>query len=112
MKSRLVFFIGLMFLLVACDSLVFNRADIKATYEIGYMHAIIDMDKSNYTYNNTALNIGSSFVAAEYLTGEIFEILIFSKAMSTDERQRVEGYLGHKYNVTLAVGHPYEDEAP
>lgn len=57
MKSRLVFFIGLMFLLVACDSLVFNRADIKATYEIGYMHAIIDMDKSGLNRHEFVLEI-------------------------------------------------------
>jgi len=42
------------------------------------------------------------------------EVLVLSSAASTDTRQRIEGYLAHKWGLTgsLAADHPYKTTAP
>jgi hypothetical protein len=44
-----------------------------------------------------------------YLTGQIAEVIIYNRAISTDERQQIEGYLAAKWalNTNLVAGHPY-----
>lgn len=44
----------------------------------------------------------------------ISEILIFDRALSTAERQKVEWYLAHKWWMTWSLpwGHPYEESPP
>lgn len=55
------------------------------------------------TYNDTgSVWIGSRRDVGEYLVGDICEILHWSRALSTTERQRVERYLGAKWGVTVA----------
>lgn len=46
--------------------------------------------------------------------GEIAEICIFNSALTTGDRQKVEGYLAWKYGLQaqLPVGHPYLSAAP
>lgn len=46
--------------------------------------------------------------------GDFYEVLAFSSALSTARRQRIEGYLAHKYTLvdSLAVNHPYKYRAP
>jgi len=45
-------------------------------------------------------NIGS-FVVGSFYEGNIAEIIIFNRALTTEERRSVESYLGKKYNLTL-----------
>lgn len=42
------------------------------------------------------------------------EVLVLSSAASTDTRQRIEGYLAHKWELTAGLpgGHPYKTTAP
>lgn len=56
---------------------------------------------------NTALNtktaIGTYRIAASnYLNGYIGEIICYTRALGTTERQRVERYLGRKWGLTVA----------
>jgi len=46
--------------------------------------------------------------------GRMAEVLIFDRKLPDDERQLVEGYLAHKWNLTgiLPVGHPYKVDPP
>jgi hypothetical protein len=46
--------------------------------------------------------------------GEIAEILAYQGALSDGDRQKVEGYLAHKYNIdgNLPQGHPYKTTPP
>lgn len=58
----------------------------------------------------TAVSLGlqnSSYV----LNGRIMEVLIYSTALSTTERQQVEGYLAWKWGLTskLPSNHPYKN---
>jgi len=55
--------------------------------------------------------IGSG-TTQDYLTGNIYEIIVYNRILTDDEREQVEGYLSTKYSVPLigvAGGeHPYK----
>jgi hypothetical protein len=63
----------------------------------------------------SALNIGKD-VASPVLdfTGDICEILIFNNQPGTTDRQKLEGYLAHKWGLTVNLpnDHPYKTAAP
>lgn len=46
--------------------------------------------------------------------GWIAEVVLLSEAVGTDDRQKVEGYLAHKWGLTalLDAGHPYKSSPP
>jgi len=46
--------------------------------------------------------------------GKIREIVIFDDYLNESNRQKVEGYLAHKWGLaaSLPTGHPYKDTAP
>lgn len=44
--------------------------------------------------------------------GRVAEVVSVSTAISLADRQRIEGYLAHKWGIALAAGHPYEAAAP
>jgi hypothetical protein len=59
--------------------------------------------------------IGRSYsTSSYYFRGLMYEIIITSAEASTDDRQRVEGYLAHKWGLTasLPADHPYKTTAP
>ncbi len=60
-----------------------------------------------------AIIIGS-LDASFFLTGYIAEFVIINGATTTDTRQRIEGYLAHKWGLTanLPAGHPYKTVGP
>lgn len=81
---------------------------------------------NNGTHGGTTYNSGSSFTEDLYIgrpagshsgvpiSGWVFELLVVDQAVSTDDRQKIEGYIAHKFTVNdmLPSGHPYKDEAP
>lgn len=66
----------------------------KKTYINGYFAA--QSSNKNKLSSLTNLTIGKNY------TGEIGEIIIYSKALSKDERGNVEAYLGKKWGVKVA----------
>lgn len=59
------------------------------------------------------LNIGSCSSSASYgAIGDISEVIIVNKALSSTEREKFEGYLADKYGITLNAGHTYETAPP
>ena len=56
--------------------------------------------------NNSSLVIGAATSGAEFLNGDIAEILIYNRALSATERMAVESYLAAKWGITLAVSNP------
>jgi len=52
-----------------------------------------------------ALRIG--YDGSNYFNGDIYEVLIYSSALSTSDRENIEGYLARKYGLSLAFGHKY-----
>ncbi|HKL02063.1 MAG TPA: hypothetical protein VJ911_00255, partial [Cryomorphaceae bacterium] len=49
-----------------------------------------------------------------FFDGDIAEVILVKRALNTDERERLEGFLAHKWGLTaeLPAGHPYKDAAP
>ena len=52
--------------------------------------------------------------ATSWLFGSISECIAMQRNATTEERQKVEGYLAHKWGLTanLPAGHPYKNVAP
>lgn len=48
------------------------------------------------------------------LLGDIAEVILLSTVPSTSERQKIEGYLAHKWGLVsnLPLAHPYKNSAP
>ena len=65
----------------------------------------------NPTY---ALQLGASGNNMNLLTGYIAEVAMWNRILSTEDRQKGEGYLAHKYGLAgdLPAGHPYKSAPP
>ena len=63
----------------------------------------------------TNLKIGKSASSTTNdFGGDLGELLIFTRQLTTSEEQKVEGYLAHKWGATnsLDTNHPYKNVAP
>ena len=54
------------------------------------------------TFNNASAIIGAATSGAEFLTGDIAEIVVYNRALSATERKAVEFYLGSRYGVAIS----------
>ena len=66
--------------------------------------------------SESAIYIGGNqkLSASETFSGKVFEILVYSAALSDDQRKRVEGYLAHRFALTslLPADHPNKTTSP
>ena len=62
----------------------------------------------------TQLYIGTQGDSITSFAGVFYEILVYNVALSTSERQQVEGYLASKWNLqsNLPIVHPYSSSTP
>ena len=73
---------------------------------------------TNATLTSTVTNIIQKLLIGagdiNYYDGYIAEFLIYKKALSTNERQMIEGYLAWKWglNSNLPSNHLYKNKAP
>jgi hypothetical protein len=44
--------------------------------------------------------------------GSLSELIMYPRLLGTDQRQLIEGYLAHKWGLTLNVGHPFVSTNP
>jgi hypothetical protein len=89
-----------------------------------YVNAEVDGQNTSFhsggNTSNTASSsdntcIGSTFTNNNNnFNGDIAEIVVVHEALSTGDRQKLEGYLAHKWGLTgnLPGGHPYKSAAP
>jgi len=72
------------------------------------------VDLAQLNVSNTLIGMRASSSFAGAFDGEIAEILAYQGALSDGDRQKVEGYLAHKYNLdgNLPQGHPYKTTPP
>lgn len=54
------------------------------------------------TYNTAAVALGSSAGLADFLIGDIAELIVYNRALSATERKAVERYLGARYGVAVS----------
>lgn len=67
------------------------------------------------TYVSEVLEVGRQYGSNSYcLNGDIAEMIFFKAGMSASNREKIEGYLAHKWVLTagLPVGHPYKTTPP
>ena len=64
--------------------------------------------------NSSALVLGGELTTSRCADVRLGEVLIVPGLITTDDRQKTEGYLAHKWGMTanLPVDHPYKDAAP
>ena len=67
--------------------------------------------------SNNALfdwQIGDYQTGSAFFQGDVAEMIIVSGAVTTDTRQRIEGYLAHKWGLdgNLPSNHPYKNYGP
>jgi hypothetical protein len=69
---------------------------------------------TNANFLNAALFLGSRNNASLFLNGQICEVGIIPSLLSTLNRQKIEGYLAHKWGLTanLPSDHPYKTVGP
>ena len=60
---------------------------------------------------NTAANLKIGVMNTDFFQGDIYEILIYNRVLTTSERENVEGYLSYKYGINLPAGHEYAGTA-
>ena len=53
-------------------------------------------------------------LASTYYQGSMYEVIFYNPGLSMERRQKVEGYLAHKWGLSgsLMAGHPYKVNAP
>jgi cysteine-rich repeat protein len=80
------------------------------TYKNGTSTASAAAAPANYDI----FRIGANRAGTVFAPMTVYEVLAFSKVLSTSERQTVEGYLANKWGLagSLPGGHPYASTAP
>ncbi len=67
--------------------------------------------------NKTIMNVKfgrEDLTQSDFFQGDIAEVLVFNRYLTSSESLKVEGYLAHKWRATdtLVPGHPYKEIAP
>jgi hypothetical protein len=93
--------------------------NINASLSVNGGTAVNTAYTPNIFYNvNDRPTIGafrdSNNLVASLFNGPMYEIIVVHSAPSTDTRQRIEGYLAHKWALTagLPADHPFKTAAP
>lgn len=68
---------------------------------------------TNISADRPATGLASGWTPREFY-GHVAEIILMTSLPTIDQRQRIEGYLAHKWALTanLDMGHPYKTQAP
>ena len=63
---------------------------------------------------DSTLGVRADFQATTYLNGFISELVVVDTSLSTSDRQKIEGYLTHKWGLedNLPADHPYKTNPP
>ena len=87
-----------------------------ATAQNSYLNGVASNTATPSGGSRSALNgrIGHSQLLGGFLNGNIAEIILANSALSTENRQRLEGYYAWKWalEANLPVGHPFKSAPP
>jgi hypothetical protein len=90
----------------------FNSASAHWSY---YLNATSQFTTGTNTVGfGSVPTIGRCAASTGFFPGKIAEILIFNAVLSSTDREKVEGYLAHRWGLTavLPAPHPYKSVAP
>lgn len=74
----------------------------------------IHSDDSNTVGMRSTAELGGATAPGRYLDGDIAEVVLLFEVPSESDRQKIEGYLAHKWGLeaNLPAGHPYKSSPP
>ena len=85
-------------------------------YTNGTTKNIVSNIASVYTVANTqsVWTVGANTVNGEAGNMDLYELIVINETVSTDTRERIEGYLAYKWGLTanLPNDHPYKNKQP
>lgn len=83
-------------------------------YKFGAEIGSVSSATGNVGTTSQPLNIGGGFADSQWFNSYISEFIIFNIALTTSQRQQVEGYLAWKWGLqsSLQSTHPYAKFAP
>lgn len=103
---------------ISSTPIVFGYVRNGANYT-GWGNGSLDITSTGGAESFVATQLNISIGGANATTplgfdGWIGDVIVYTTALSTDDRQIIEGYLAHKWNMTanLPGGHPYKTAAP
>ena len=81
---------------------------------IPYVNGIAQDAKNGTTVATTGFVLGAAPANVQYWNGIIAEIILIPALSDDPQRQRIEGYLAHKWGLTanLPASHPYRNRPP
>lgn len=90
-----------------------NAADASTSAPLPLPPSILRFNAAATVTQQTFL-LYSSLSSGRSFNGAFSEVLFFASDLSATERQKVEGYLAHKWNLagSLPASHPYKAAAP
>ena len=62
---------------------------------------------SNFSITSYAIMANTNTADAHYFSGYMCEMIVYNTALTSPQRQQVEGYLAKKWNIQLETTHPY-----
>lgn len=80
-------------------SFLFNTTSGK-TYYLNGNNVASEPTQTEALVQNPGASLGKFF--SDYYNGDIAEVIIFTRALKTEERQSIENYLSKKYKITLS----------
>ena len=100
--------------------IIFNAYEGDQDWVLYRDGALISVSQNTFGTNimqwapSNLISIGNNWQGTNNLNGSIGEFLIYGGTISESNRQKVEGYLAHKWGLTanLPSAHPYKTEAP
>lgn len=86
-----------------------------------YLNANLDASDTNFQTNGNTSDteslqvlIGRVSASNQQYTGSINELILIANNVTIEEKQKIEGYLAHKWSLTesLPLDHPYKNKSP
>lgn len=102
-------------------SLNCQRYDYVNTTAENFLNGALEFSTSSFQTSTRTTDLGPQYFTLGYrlndgtdphlwFEGGIAEVVIYDRTLSDDEREKIEGYLAHKYGLTLPAAHPYFSE--
>ena len=92
-----------------------NAGDPNAnTWYDGTQLATNNRGSNNNNYKPDQIQLGGWKTNSEFSQGEVAELLVFNRVLTSDERLKLEGHLAHKWGLagTLPFSHPWKNNDP
>jgi hypothetical protein len=92
--------------------MLLNTASGRLLFQNGAQVASSGTTSTLSSYNGA--NLGNFLGGSDFYQGDIAEIVATTSALSTSDRQKMEGYLAHKWGLTASLpsDHPYKSVQP